>query len=99
MKLNRTKNAVRNTVFGGLNFVYSTITPFVMRTLMLYFLGVEYTGLNGLFASILQVLNLLVLVVESRLEAIVLRRELLHDRVALGDVRVQLVVLVYLVDQ
>ena len=58
MKLNRTKNAVRNTVFGGLNFVYSTITPFVMRTLMLYFLGVEYTGLNGLFASILQVLNL-----------------------------------------
>ena len=58
MKLNRTKNAVRNTFYGGLNFIYTTVTPFVMRTLMLYFLGVEYTGLNGLFASILQVLNL-----------------------------------------
>ncbi len=58
MKLNRTKNAVRNTFYGGLNFVYTTIAPFIMRTLMLYFLGVQYTGLNGLFASILQVLNL-----------------------------------------
>lgn len=68
MKLNRTKNAVRNTVFGGLNFVYSTITPFAMRTLMLYFLGVEYTGLNGLFASILQVLNLTELGVGSAMD-------------------------------
>ena len=58
MKLNRTKNAVRNSFYGGINFIYTTIAPFIMRTLMLYFLGVEYTGLNGLFASILQVLNL-----------------------------------------
>ena len=58
MKLNRTKNAVRNSFYGGINFVYTTIAPFIMRTLMLYYLGVEYTGLNGLFASILQVLNL-----------------------------------------
>ena len=58
MKLNRTKNAVRNSFFGGINFAYTTIAPFIMRTLMLYYLGVEYTGLNGLFASILQVLNL-----------------------------------------
>jgi O-antigen/teichoic acid export membrane protein len=58
MKLNRTKNAVRNSFYGGINFVYTTIVPFIMRTLMLYYLGVGYTGLNGLFASILQVLNL-----------------------------------------
>lgn len=58
MKLNRTKNAVRNSFYGTLNFTYTTIAPFIMRTLMLYYLGVEYTGLNGLFASILQVLNL-----------------------------------------
>lgn len=58
MKLSRTKNAVRNSFYGGINFVYTTIAPFIMRTLMLYYLGVEYTGLNGLFASILQVLNL-----------------------------------------
>lgn len=58
MKLNRTQNAVRNSFYGGINFIYTTIAPFIMRTLMLYYLGVEYTGLNGLFASILQVLNL-----------------------------------------
>ena len=58
MKLNRTKNAVRNSFYGSLNFAYTTIAPFIMRTLMLYYLGVGYTGLNGLFASILQVLNL-----------------------------------------
>ena len=58
MKLNRTKNAVRNSIYGSINFVYTTIAPFIMRTIMLYYLGVGYTGLNGLFASILQVLNL-----------------------------------------
>ena len=34
------------------------LLPFVMRTAMIYLLGVEYLGLNSLFTSILQVLNL-----------------------------------------
>lgn len=34
------------------------IIPFFMRTAMIYLLGVEYLGLNSLFTSILQVLNL-----------------------------------------
>ena len=29
-----------------------------MRTAMIYFMGVQYLGLNSLFTSILQVLNL-----------------------------------------
>lgn len=58
MKIERTKNAARNTVFGILLKMYQIIVPFIMRTVILYHMGVEYVGLDGLFLSILQVLNL-----------------------------------------
>lgn len=58
MKFDRTKNASRNIVFGLLQRVYQLIVPFAMRTAMIYWLGVEYLGLDGLFTSILSVLNL-----------------------------------------
>lgn len=34
------------------------IFPFIIRTILIYKLGVEYVGINGLFSSILQVLSL-----------------------------------------
>lgn len=58
MKIERTKNAARNIVFGSILKIYQIAVPFIMRTAMLYLLGVQYLGLNSLFASILQVLNL-----------------------------------------
>lgn len=58
MKINRTKNAARNIVYGGIYRVYQIVVPFFMRTAMIYFMGVQYLGLNSLFTSILQVLNL-----------------------------------------
>lgn len=58
MRIERTKNASRNILFGILLKVYQIILPFVMRTIMLYILGEKYLGLNSLFSSILQVLNL-----------------------------------------
>lgn len=58
MKINRTKNASRNIIFGIILKIYQLIIPFVMRTAMIYLLGVQYLGLNSLFTSILQVLNL-----------------------------------------
>lgn len=58
MKIERTKNAARNMVFGILLKIYQILVPFAMRTIMLYYLGEKYTGLNSLFTSILQVLNL-----------------------------------------
>ena len=58
MKIQRTKNAARNVVFGVLYKSYITIVPFFIRTAIIYFLGVQYLGLNGIFASILNVLNL-----------------------------------------
>lgn len=58
MKIERTKNATRNIVFGLILKAYQILMPFIMRTALIYFLGVEYLGLNSLFTSILQVLNL-----------------------------------------
>lgn len=58
MKIERTKNATRNIVFGVGLKIYQILIPFLMRTAMIYFMGVQYLGLNSLFTSILQVLNL-----------------------------------------
>ena len=58
MKLERTKNATRNIFFGLILKVYQIIVPFLMRTAMIRFLGMQYLGLNSLFTSVLQVLNL-----------------------------------------
>lgn len=58
MKMEKTKNASRNIVFGVILKVYQIFLPFLMRTIMMYTIGVQYLGLNSLFSSILQVLNL-----------------------------------------
>lgn len=58
MKIERTKNASRNIVFGVILKIYQIGVPFLLRTAMIYFMGVQYLGLNSLFTSILQVLNL-----------------------------------------
>lgn len=58
MKLNRTKNATRNIIFGSILKVYQIAVPFLMRTAMIYYMGMQYLGLNSLFVSVLQVLNL-----------------------------------------
>lgn len=56
--MNKTKNAMRNIIFGMGLRLYQIIVPFLMRTAMIYLMSVEYLGLNSLFTSILQVLNL-----------------------------------------
>jgi len=55
---NRSQNAFRNIIFGIFLKGYQTLLPFFMRTLLIYTLGMEYVGLNGLFTSVLQILNL-----------------------------------------
>ena len=57
-KIERTKNATRNIVFGVILKAYQILVPFLMRTAMIYLMGVQYLGLNSLFTSVLQVLNL-----------------------------------------
>ncbi|WP_408071405.1 lipopolysaccharide biosynthesis protein [Butyrivibrio sp. JL13D10] len=58
MKIERTKNATRNMIAGIILKMQQILMPFVMRTAMIYFMGVQYLGLNSLFSSVLQVLNL-----------------------------------------
>lgn len=58
MKIERSKNASRNIVFGVIQKVYNLLIPFATRTIMIYALGMNYLGLNSLFTSVLSVLNL-----------------------------------------
>ncbi|MGO5306772.1 lipopolysaccharide biosynthesis protein [Agathobacter sp. LCP21S3_B2] len=58
MKLERTKNSIRNLIWGVLNKIVGILFPFFLRTVFIYSLGANYLGLNSLFTSILTVLNL-----------------------------------------
>lgn len=58
MELERTKNAKRNIISGMIYKFFSILMPFVIRTVIIYVLGMEFLGLDSLFSSILQVLNL-----------------------------------------
>ncbi len=58
MKLERTRNAARNVAFDGTLEIVNMLFPFVIRSVMLHYLGTEYLGLNGLFKSVLSFLNL-----------------------------------------
>lgn len=54
----KTKNSIRNVIYGITLKVVSIIMPFLIRTVLIYYLGIQYAGLNSLFVSILQVLNI-----------------------------------------
>ncbi len=56
--MERTKNATKNMLFGWILHCYNMILPFIVRTVMIYTLGIQYLGLNSLFVSIITVLNL-----------------------------------------
>lgn len=58
MRIERTKNAVRNIFFGTLNRIVGILLPFASRTIILYVLGTKYLGLSSLFSSILSFLSL-----------------------------------------
>lgn len=67
MKLERSKNSARNFFFGVISKIYNLIIPFLLRTAIIYILGMEYVGLNSLFSSVLSVLNLAELGIGSAL--------------------------------
>lgn len=58
MKFNRTRNSIRNIIWGFFNKFVMLFFPFIIRTIIIKKLGVEYLGLNSLFSSILQILSL-----------------------------------------
>lgn len=58
MSESRTVRAKRNLLFGMINKIVSLLLPFISRSFFVTLLGAEYLGLNSLFTSILQMLNL-----------------------------------------
>lgn len=58
MDKSRTKNTFYNTLLGWLNKIVNIFLVFVMRTVIIHILGAEYLGLDSLFTSILQMLNM-----------------------------------------
>ena len=58
MVADRTQNAKRNGLWGMVGRFVGLLLPFLSRTVIIRVLGAEYLGLNGLFTSILTVLNL-----------------------------------------
>lgn len=58
MKKSRTQYAKKNILSGLINKIVTLGLPFISRTFVVYVLGAQYLGLNSLFTSILQMLNL-----------------------------------------
>ena len=58
MQIERVVNAKRNIIYGFFLKSFQLIITFFIRTIIIQVLGIEYLGLNCLFVSILQVLNL-----------------------------------------
>lgn len=54
----RTLNAKRNMIWGTISKIITILAPFIIRTVLIYVLGIQYVGINGLFSSILQVLSI-----------------------------------------
>ena len=58
MEDSRTKNSLKNIKVGMINKMLTMILSFVSRRLFIQYIGIEYLGINGLFAEILGVLSL-----------------------------------------
>ena len=54
----RIENSKRNIIGLLLNKIVGLLLPFLTRTIMIYYLGSIYLGLNSLFTSVLSVLSL-----------------------------------------
>ncbi|MCB2341944.1 lipopolysaccharide biosynthesis protein [Clostridium estertheticum] len=58
MSNSRTKNTVRNIIFGTANQVTSLALSFISRTIFIKILGAGYLGINGLFSDLLMMLSM-----------------------------------------
>ncbi len=58
MRIERTKNTIRNSIWGFINKIVMLLFPFAIRTVIIKILGTEYVGLHSLFTSIISMLSL-----------------------------------------
>lgn len=57
MELQKTKNTIRSSIWGIVEKLVTIVMPFVIRTVLIKTLGIDYVGLGNLFTSILIVLG------------------------------------------
>ena len=57
-KNNRTKKAITNIIWSFGNHMLSLVLTFISRTVFIWYLGIGYLGLNGLFTDLLSMLSL-----------------------------------------
>ncbi|MEI1255732.1 oligosaccharide flippase family protein [Blautia sp. JLR.GB0024] len=58
MKINVLQNTIKSSLWGILSKIVMLFCAFIVRSVIVYKLGVEYVGLDGLFTSVLSLLNL-----------------------------------------
>lgn len=63
--MTRTDNILRNSKYGIITFVLQKLLQFILRTIVIYILGQQYVGINGLFTNIFSCLNLVELGIGS----------------------------------
>lgn len=54
----RLKNSIRNTISGITCRIITIFFPFIIRTVIIKKIGMDYAGLNGLFSSVLLMLSI-----------------------------------------
>ena len=58
MQFDVSRNASRNIKYGTGLKVYQVILSFILRTVIIYTLGIKFVGLGSLFTSVMSFLNL-----------------------------------------
>ena len=53
----RTQSTIINTVFGIIVKILTIVSNFIIRTVFIHYLGIEYTGISAVFSNILTVLS------------------------------------------
>lgn len=54
----RTSNSIKNICIGMIGQVFTILLQFLVRSIFIYKLGIEYLGVNGLFVNIISILSL-----------------------------------------
>ena len=54
----RLEHVSKNFIWSAVNSGVVTVFPFIIRTLLIHNIGVEYGGVSSLFTSVFQVLSL-----------------------------------------
>ena len=81
MKKTRTQNAIFNSIISIIVQILKIILAFANRSIFIYYLGIVYLGLNGLFSSILSVLSLAELGIGTAI-AVSLYKPLVENNIA-----------------